>query len=58
MMGGVVLIAEAKAYVERCVFDGETVALVSPTEEAAAAIAREVVALESPARFRVRIEAD
>ena len=26
-------LAEAKAYVDRCVFDGETVALVAPTDE-------------------------
>src|SRR5262245_21288834 len=51
-------LAEAKAYVDRCVFDGETVALVAPTAEAAAVFAREVGALESPAKFNVHVEAD
>jgi ribosomal protein L7/L12 len=51
-------LAEAKAYVDRCVFDGETIALFAPTSELAAAFAREVGALTSPAKFHVEIEAD
>jgi hypothetical protein len=51
-------LAEAKAYVDRCVFDGATVAIVAPTAEVAAVFAREVGALDSPAKFRVHIEAD
>ena len=53
-----VSLAEAKAHVDRCVFDGETVALVAPSDEAAALFAREVGVLESPARFQVRVETD
>ena len=49
---------EAKAYVDRCVFNGETVALVASTHEAAAEFAREVNAVASPARFHVEIGAD
>jgi len=52
------LLAEAKANVDRCVFDGEAVAFVAPSTEAAAEFAREVGALESPAKFHVRVEAD
>lgn len=48
-------LGEAKALVDRCVFHGETVALVAPTEAEAALFVREVAALESPARFQVRI---
>ena len=51
-------LAEAKAYVDRCVFDGESLAFVTSSTEAAAEFAREVGALESPAKFRVRVEAD
>ena len=51
-------LAEAKAHVDRCVFDGETVALIAPTTEAAEVFAREVGDLKSPARFRVSIATD
>jgi hypothetical protein len=51
-------LAEAKSCVDRCVFHGETVALVAPTADAAAEFAREVGALKSPARFEVHVEAD
>lgn len=50
-------LTDAKAAVDRCVFDGETVTLVTSCDEAAL-FASEVGALESPARFHVRIEAD
>jgi hypothetical protein len=49
-------LAEAKALVDRCVFAGEVVSLAAPAEEAEA-FAREVGGLESPAVFRVRVEA-
>lgn len=49
-------LAEAKAHVDRCVFNGETVALVAPTAEAAAAFVRQVGDLKSPARFHVHVE--
>ncbi len=49
---------EAKAYVDRCVFNGETVALIAPTDEAAAEFARGVRVLFSPARFHEEIGAD
>jgi hypothetical protein len=50
-------LAEAKAYVDRCV-DGETVALVARSAEAAAVFAQEVGTLKSPATFHVQVEAD
>ena len=49
-------LAGAKALVDRCVFAGEEVSLGASADEAGA-FAREVAALESPAVFRVRVEA-
>lgn len=46
-------LAEAKGYVGRCVFGGETVA----PADAVAVFASEVTALESPAKFHVSVEA-
>lgn len=51
-------LGDAKARVDRCVWDGETVVLEAADMEAATEFAREVSALESPATFDVRIEAD
>jgi hypothetical protein len=51
-------LAEAKAYVDRCVFDGETVEIAFPTAGAAAEFAREVNALKSPAKFQMLVEAE
>jgi ABC-type iron transport system FetAB ATPase subunit len=51
-------LSAGKAIVDRCVFEGETVALVGPSPESAAEFARDVAALESPAKFHVRIEAE
>ena len=49
-------LAEAKSLIDRCVFDGEAVALVAATADAAAEFAREVSALKSPAKFEVFVE--
>lgn len=49
-------LAEAKSLVDRCVFDGETVAIVTATDQLATEFAQEVSALESPAKYHVDIE--
>lgn len=51
-------LAEAKGYVDRCVFGGETVAIPVKTVKLAEMIAGDVAALSSPAGFHVNVDAD
>ena len=48
-------LGEAKAFIDRCVFEGEVVSFAVPIEEAKA-FAREVGGLKSPAKFHVWVE--
>lgn len=47
---------EAKAYVDRCVFDGETVVLSVSSYATAEALVRDLQALGGPARVDARLE--
>ncbi len=49
-------LADAKSFVDRCVFDGESVAISVPTNDFAFAFAEEIGALPSPARYHARVE--
>ncbi len=48
-------LSEALDYVDRAVFDGETVAIVAPSAEAAERFVQESRALRTPARLHVRV---
>jgi hypothetical protein len=48
-------LADAKAYVDRCVFAGEDVAIPTESLEVAAGFAQDAIALRTPARIFVQI---
>jgi len=50
-------LADANAYVDRCVFAGEIVTIPAESPETAAAFAREAVALQTPAKIFVDVTA-
>jgi hypothetical protein len=49
-------LGEAKSYVDRCVFDRETVIIEMASRAMADALARELAALPGPARVKVTVE--
>ncbi len=50
-------LADALAIVNRCVFDGECVAIPAPSTDVAERFAREALALRTPAKIGVLLEA-